>query len=280
MPDDNTTIELEPTYDNLEAVPEAQRSFYLHRDDGSYVLNVGPRNGMRLENVDGLRNTVQATRAERDTARRALTAFGDITPKDVTALRQEIETLQEQVSKGSKGKKAGGDDETLRQLQEKHAGELAKKDTLVSKRTSQLEKELVDGQILRHLPEGTKRNVVLPALRGIIRTQAADDGALITKVFESEQAQTPRMTNREGSTEDMTVEEFMKDVFPKDFSDFVPGTRQSGGGGHGSEGSGPGGSSNLGPHVISREDAKDPHAYRRAKAAAEKVGQVLTIAEA
>ena len=279
--DKPTTIELEPSYPNLDKVPEAQRAFYAQREDGSYLLNVGARDGMRLENVDGLRNTVSATRAERDTARRALTAFGDVKPEDVTALREENETLREQVSKSTKGKKGGAsDDETLRQLQDKHLAEMGKKDSLISKRTSQLQKELVDGVILRHLPEGAKRNVVLPALRDIIRTQTLDDGSLVTRIYESEKSQTPRMTNREGSTEDMTVEEFMKDVFLKEFSDFVPGTRQSGGGGHGSEGGGPGGSSNLGPHVISREDAKDTRLYRAAKAAAEKAGTTLTIADA
>ena len=63
---------------SLEDVEEAVRGLYVKGQDGRFFLDVDAVEGFALENVDGLRNTVKATRDERDALAVKIKAFDDI----------------------------------------------------------------------------------------------------------------------------------------------------------------------------------------------------------
>ena len=65
---------------SLEDVEEAVRGLYVKGQDGRFFLDVDAVEGVALENVDGLRNTVKATRDERDALAIKTKAFDGIDP--------------------------------------------------------------------------------------------------------------------------------------------------------------------------------------------------------
>lgn len=63
---------LKAVLDKLDGLPADVAKEYKQSADGKFVLDVAPEGGMALENVTGLRNSLAATRTERDEATEAL----------------------------------------------------------------------------------------------------------------------------------------------------------------------------------------------------------------
>jgi len=83
------------TEEEFGELDDGQKENYTKQDDGKYLFNLKARDGYALENVQGLRNSVEAARGERDTALGKLKAFGDIEPSTVTEALAKAKRLDE-----------------------------------------------------------------------------------------------------------------------------------------------------------------------------------------
>jgi hypothetical protein len=259
--------DLELTYESADDVPEGLRDYY--KADGDGVFRPSVAGGGFAEDVKGLKSTNRAVRSERDEHRRA-----------ATRLKEENAALQAQLDEAKKGGGSkpgkGAEDFAAREqaLLAKHQAEVQKLAEERDGAFGQLASTMAKAAIMSGLPEGMKANVGATILRGVVRSVRGEDGKFQTKVFESADSDTPRMTLKPNSTSDMDVEEFFSDVFPKEFADYVPGTGSSGGGAGGSDESR---SAPAGAHTISETDARDAQKFRAAEAKAEKAGADLAI---
>ena len=68
---------------------------YRKGDDGKYYLVVQEQDGWALENVTGLRNSVEATREERDQALAKLKKFGDVDPAKLPEILDKAKKFDE-----------------------------------------------------------------------------------------------------------------------------------------------------------------------------------------
>lgn len=263
---------------SLDGMPEAVASEYKPADGGGFVLDVEAADGLRLENVDGLRNTVAATRAERDEAKNALKGLqgvvGDASAETVASWKDAHSRIGSMTDSDKVDAAVKQREEAL---QKKHEAAMAKKDELLGKRTKQLDHELIDGAALRNMPPGTRSHMILPHVRDSLVVVENGDGRRTVKVKGKVEGQF-RMSEKEDSTDDMGVGEFIATLKGDDaWAPAFPGSGATGSGASGSEG-GTGSSATGSVHTISREDAKSTTKYRKAKEAADKAGAELQIA--
>lgn len=211
LEDVNETLRGE--YELIEAdSPLAKRDKKLV---GKYALKVDPVGGIGLEDVTGLKNTVSATRAERDALQAKLDEFGDdVTP---ATARAAIEAV----------KKGGGSEaqiETVKaQLTEKHKRELEALQRQLSTTTSEMEQLVVGAELTRAIAaRGGKPRVIEPIARqriGVVR-----EGGKLRPIVLGDDGKTPRLSNKTGNSSNMTIEEFVDELAQdSDFAHAFPG---------------------------------------------------------
>lgn len=85
------------TTDALNALPEAQRSFYVPREghEGEHVLDVDQVDGWALEDVGGLKNTLSAVATKRDEFKSRLEQFKDIDPNKAREALTRVEQMKD-----------------------------------------------------------------------------------------------------------------------------------------------------------------------------------------
>ncbi len=242
---------------SLDGLSDELKKEYKQNDSGEWLLIVDPVDGWALEDVQGLRNTAQSRKGERDAAKREVSAWkeamGDLTPDQAKAA----------VAKGSKGSGDPKPDEKWQQrlddqkaeMTAKHQKEMETETGLRKRRETQLQRELVDNTAIRLLPDGTRIKMVLPEIRDHVRAVLDErTGDFVTKVFDSPTAETPRMTNESGKTHDMETPEYLKALENSDdWSPAFPGTNATGGGAGGSGGAGRGGAGKINPDLPAKE---------------------------
>jgi len=80
------------TDDEHSKLDEAQKGLYAKDAEGRHLLQVEGRDGFALENVQGLKSTVEALRSESNTLKGKLKGFGELTPEQAAeALRKATE---------------------------------------------------------------------------------------------------------------------------------------------------------------------------------------------
>lgn len=132
---------------SLSGIPTELQSHYREQvikvngqDVKTFVLDVQEANGLVLDNVQGLKNSLAAARTERDTFKDTVAAFGEITP---TAAKAAVAKVAEFANLDPK-KQA---EEAVRireaQLVEKHKTELDALTGTVGNLTGQLQDSLV-----------------------------------------------------------------------------------------------------------------------------------------
>lgn len=170
---------------------------------GKYALKVEPVGGIGLEDVTGLKNTVSATRAERDEHKAKLEEYGDdITP---AAAKAAIEAA----------KKGGGGEAAVEavkaQLSEKHKRELDALTAQLSTSSKEMEQLVIGADLTRAIAaKGGKPRVIEPIARqrvGVVR-----EGGRLRPVVFQEDGKTPRLSNKSGNNSNMTIEEFVDEL--------------------------------------------------------------------
>lgn len=176
---------LEPVVESLEAVAEEQRSFYKETE-GGYILDVAPKDGYALENIENLKLTLGKERARATEFESRIKSFGDLDPNDIHHKLSRLEEL-EQIDPSKEADKLL---ETKlksiqEQLQQKHKSELAKKDEVLGKTNSYLQKLLIDDAAKSAIIEagGDERTLtfMLPHVIKSLSVQETENG-FVTQV--------------------------------------------------------------------------------------------------
>lgn len=126
---------LKLSVDSLDGIDEAIRPLYAEKD-GKFVLQVDG-----VEDTGGLKTALKAERKRADDAEKQRKAWEKIgkSPDEIEELLEAQRRLEEE-----RATKAGEWDKLKAQMNEKHQGELTKKDESISSLRSALERHLVD----------------------------------------------------------------------------------------------------------------------------------------
>lgn len=221
---------------NLDSVPAVLRGLYGEADEG-FELKEEAKGllGHSIEDVTGLRNTVQATRKERDDA------LGEI--KD---LKAQIASLQ--AGGGGDGGKGGGkpDAAELQTLTARAEKAETDRDTWRDRFVQGERKRAIEAAIRQDHP---KNPVALfySVVDEALGHEITDEGNV--RVFIKAEGGGRRITSKPGESGDMTPAEYVSDILRNrdDLKPHFPAKEQGGSGGGGSDDKGRGGKPTSNP---------------------------------
>ncbi|MBL8186582.1 MAG: hypothetical protein JNK38_01170 [Acidobacteria bacterium] len=259
------------TFDKKEDAPEWLRPMLLE-DNGKFVFEAET-----TVETAGLKKALEAERKAKADFEKALKAVEGIDPEEHKRLKAEFEKAEAEKLK-SKGDWDTREKQLREQLakdlsgrEQQYQAELTKRDERLKKLEASLHRELVTAKLSAEIAKHTPN--VAPLLLGaapFLKVVETGDEFAVQVVDDKGN---PRFANVKGDpfSIEHLVEEFKakpewKGLFP------APG---SGGGGAPSQSAGSGG----GTITLTREQAKDPNAYRQAKEAAAKSGAQVVISE-
>lgn len=230
--------------DEHEALSEDLKKEYKKQNDGSFILDTVSVDGFAVENVSGLKKSLEAARGERDRAMEKLKSFGDLDPESARTAITKLAELGDGSTKIEERVKAATE-----QIGKLHKTELEKVSGRAEGLRKQLEKILVDNAALEALNKAkAKASLLMPHLRSQIRTRELDNGQFVVEVVGADG--NVRVGDAQGNpmTIPQLVEEMSKD---ETFAVAFPGTGQTGSGQTGNNapsgaGSGSGGSGGTG----------------------------------
>ena len=257
--------------DQFAKLSDDQKGLYVERD-GSHVLDVEAVDGFDLQNVHGLVSALQNEREAVKKANEKLAGVGDLDPAAYKAAITELETLKKQG--GEVGKEAAAQ---IAAIKTAHTEEVGKFQTREKSMMGNLETALIDSEVSSLLTEEELRgnaHLLLPHVRNQARI-VENDGTYRSQVFDPATGQERLATSGPDAGKPLGLRGLLSEMKKSDaFSPAFAGTGATGSGSTNGQG-GP----QTGGHVISEEDARNPNAYRAAKAEAEKAGASLTITE-
>lgn len=216
-----------------EALSDDFKKEYKAQDGGTFILDTVAVGGYEVQNIAGLKKSLEAARGERDRATERLKAFGELDPEAAKTAIQKLAELGDGNVKTEERVKAATE-----QVTKLHKAELEKADSRVKGLRGQLEKILVDNAALEALSKAkAKASLLMPHLRTQIRTRELDNGTFVVEVIDS--SGNVRVGDVHGNpmTIPQLVEEMSKD---ENFAVAFPGTGQTGSGQTGNSQSGAG----------------------------------------
>jgi len=275
------------TQSEFDGLAGEVQSHYVKSEDGeSYQLGVVAVNGIELSNNQALKKALQTERTSAEKATKELKSlkesFGDLNPE---AAREALAKMEEMANWNPDDKLKEARAQFEKQLTTKYEDE---KNKLVKKYTAdveatkkeletastQLEQVMIDSEIAKAV--ATEKGVLkllAPVIKQNVRLIRNDDGTRHVRILEPDG--TFRLSSKSGSTDPMSISEFVSEM--KADETFARAFEGSGASGSGAGATGNVGSSTNGAFRLSAIDARDPMKYRAAKANAEKAGKQLEI---
>lgn len=261
----------------LDEAPAEARPHYVQKD-GFYILDGTPSEGWSIDKVDDLKRSVSSLSEKNRKATELLKSFedGEGNLIDSAKAREALDKLGK-MADWTPSEKVQQQIESLKsQMIEKHQREISAK----SERERQLMEAVRDSLVTSTATAAMSKakvnvDLLLPHVERAIRVEEID-GKFVPRVLDKD-GKTVRLTAKQGSHDPMGVEEFvlsLKDRFPEAF----PSTVKPGAGTAGSDTTAQPVAD--GSFTLTREQARDVDAYRRARAAADKAGQPLQITDA
>lgn len=185
--------------DKLDDLPEGLRGNAKAEGD-KFVVTDMPK-GWAVDDVGGMKHSLGIERTLRKEAEQALKAYEGI--EDADAARKALEQMKAGSLRSSKEI-----DEFRKQLEDKVAADLSKKDQLANGLTKQLREMLVDKAITEAIAkEGGNLKLLLPIVRGAVKAETSADGVFAVSVVDE---QGKELVSRvEGSTKPMGIAEFV-----------------------------------------------------------------------
>lgn len=259
---------LKAILDSLDGLDESLAKLYAE-EDGKFILQVEPADGYALENVSGLKTSLQKERNSAKSLSRKLSAFEGI---DAEEAREAIEALA--LSDGKTAEEVKAQVEAIKtKLAEKHAGEIDGMTAQLDALRGQLGNELIKSKALKALAKhGGSADLLMPHIESQTRMDEVDGEYRAVVIDKNGEA---RISSRSNTTDNMSVEELVESM--RDIDTFSPAFTGSGASGNGAKGSsGAGGSAKF---TLTAEQAKDAELYRATKEQATKAGSQVTITE-
>lgn len=231
-------LDVKITPEQHAALPEPLRAEYTAPgDDGLYTLDTRPfeADGQRwaLENVSGLRSSLEAARNERQQARDALKSFEGVNVEDYRRLmsrKSEIENWDPSNDDAAQARLAEQNDA----WQAKYDADLTEAQKKAKALDERYRKFAVRSAAVEALSKVAPKRVkvLLPIVEPMLDLYAGESG---DSVYVKGEGGKPRITQQAGSTSNMTaievVESLRKDP---DYADYFPGTGATGSGATGS----------------------------------------------
>lgn len=224
---------LDSIVEDINQVDESVRSFYKETEHG-YMLDVAPRGGFALENVEGLKSALGKERARATDLSNQVRNFEGIDPVEVRSKMDRLAEL-EAIDPAKQDEKTQAQIKAMQdQLVSRHQAELQEATSVTGKYKSQLEQILVDDRakdaILKAGGDEKTIAFMLHEVKSKIRVQETENGQFTTVVVDS--AGNPRIGDSSGSP--MTVAQLVADMKNGPESDLwaaaFPGRNKSGGG--------------------------------------------------
>jgi hypothetical protein len=230
--------------ESLEGIAEALKTEYVKIEAGhplaakhlgKFALKVDAVDGVALEDVQGLKNSLSASRQERDEWKKKVLALGDdFDPEVAKAAMAKVKEMEnwkpddkvrEQIESAKK------------QLADKHGKEVGDLKTSLTQREREIEQLLIDAEATRAITEmkGSVK-LLLPAIKGACKVVRDADGKLAVQVLQPD-GKNPRLSAKAGSTENMTIAEFVESL--KSDESYAPAFSGTGARGTGATGGQP-----------------------------------------
>ncbi len=224
-------LEAELSQDEHAKLPEALRAEYTKSDDGRFRLAVREVNGWKLDNTTALRSALERERASVEEFKSKLRAFDGIDASKARDAQKKLEALES----GEPDEKTKTKIDSIRkQLEEKHASELAPLKGLLASRETEIDALTVDTAIAKALGEVKLIEGGAALLHshirknGLVRRIRGDDGVSAVKVFGSDGIEL--VTRESGKSGSMPVAELVGVVMRKEFPGVFIATDRKGGG--------------------------------------------------
>lgn len=216
-----------PFADSLDAIPEPLRAHYVERE-GRYVLDVTPAEGWALEDVAGLKRTLEDRKGREKEARDRLARFEGLDPDEARA---------------AIARPAGKDSEESRtklraELEEKHQRERQLLEARAANFEGQLKSKLIDAEAARLLAsEGLRGSyeLLIGPIRNRVQAEVGDDGAITVRVLEADKS-TQMYATRGSKVEPASIEDLVRSM--KSDAQFMRAFDGSGATGGGAGGAG------------------------------------------
>lgn len=255
-----------------EALSEEFRKEYKAdtNKDGSFILDVTPTDGLALENVTGLKKTVETLRVSQkdltnsvkagETALAAEKAkFTGIDPEQAREAIGKIDDIknwdgEKKIAEAVKSVETKHT-QMLEELNKKHKEVVTGLEATVTSTQGQLHEEIVTSKITRAIHEADGNvELLLPHVKSQVRMAKNSDGKFIPEVTYANG--TPRIGDNEGNP--MTVSQLVAEMKDKDtFASAFKGVNSTGSGNHGSSNnSGNQNSNSRNQKVIASTDQK------------------------
>lgn len=246
---------LKAVVDKLDSVPEAYRDLYTERDDGKFILDADG-----VEDVAGLRSTLQSKQKRADELARKLAEFGELTPEKAKELLAGAEEAERKKAESK------GEWEKLKvSLVEAHTKALKAKDDEINDLMAEIRLQVGENAARKAIESVSESvDLLIPHVMRRVKVDRGEDRRFRAQVLD---ANGQPMIGADGNPVkiESLLEELKKD--PK----FQPAFKGTGSSGSGAEGGTRGGTGGQ-PYMISHADAKIPAKYRAAKEAAQKAG--------
>ena len=216
---------------SIDDLSEEMQAEYVANDDGVFVLKVekGAIAGLALEDVTGLKQTLQKFKKSDGEKDAKLKKFGDLDPdeaKEAIEKRAEFEKMDPE----AKAVELLATKE--KQLQGKFDKQLSEKQEKLDARTAQLEGMLVEAEVSRVVQQrwpDANAALLLPHVEKMVKVRESNGGQLHTVVLDDKGEE--RVSPAQGATSLMNVEEQLVEMSEGDLhAPLFPGSGQSGGG--------------------------------------------------
>jgi len=248
---------------NLDALLQAEY-LPIEGSDGNFLLDGSAVDGWAIEDVKGLRRTVETSRADRDKHRTAAEKFEGVDLEEYKRLQAKKEEIDGWDPTNDEAFKTRLDESnaTWDAKHKKDVGEAtAKAEASDAKYQKYRKRSSAVAALGKHAPDGIK--VLLPHVLGQLGVYATEDGK-DDEVWVVGTDGRPRITQKAGEQGNMSADELvlaMKD--DPEFKANFPGTGATGGGATGG-GTGTGSAPAIDPTLSPTERIK---AFRRSQAA-------------
>ena len=200
---------LKAKINSLSDVPEdAQELYRPLPNDGGFVLDVIESDGFALENISGLRNTLQSQKRDLQSFKDQMSAFEGV---DANTLRSDLRELQrlreldpKELAKDQVQQAIDAERKKFEGLIGNLEGKVAGKDTVISGL-------LVDTHAQQALAEaGGSAKLLLPHIKSQCKVVEMDNGQMGVQVMDHNG--NPRIAIENGQTRDFTISDLINEM--------------------------------------------------------------------
>lgn len=216
---------LKAILETLEGLDETTTALYLLIEDdkspfnGKYMLNVEPVDGVTLENTESLKTALSTERTNREAAEKAVKAFGDLKPTEVTARLKKLDSLEKldpekEADKLAEARVQSIQDQAEAQIKETKAASEAREQSLVETVRRLVCTDAAKGALAKHKGDV---ELLLPHVERQTRVREKDDGHFVVEVIDANA--TPRLkdVSNQMTIEDLVIEMSKSPIYGKAF---------------------------------------------------------------